>query len=561
MSELDIRALEANFDGWRQERAPDLGKDRAFERYAIELIFRDLDPSDDEIDAGWLGGGDDGGLDGVYFVVNRRFMPDEFQMPNDVFAVELHLIQAKYETGFGEMPVQKFEDFIEDLFTYGKSVDQLNYYNRKLRDRISAIREMYEAVIGRPHTFTVTFWYATKSDQIPNPKVQSRINNLKGKMVSLVTSAKPQFETWGARDLTNAFRTPRSTSVILNVNRHFMCDDGSVVCLATLSNFADFLTDDNETLREYLLEPNVRDYAGKWNPVNKDIRASLESSDVAEFWWFNNGITILADACQLGAGKATMESPELVNGLQTSHEIFNFFSLNKKQDDRSVLVRIILPPDDQTRRRVTKATNFQTPVNVLSLRATEDIHFDIEELLKLYGLFYDRRKGEYRRLRKPINKIISIRRLAQTVIAIALRRPADARARPMSVLATDEGYKSVFDVDAKRDLFLFCVLLDRHVETYLVAREDIPRDTRNDIQFYVGTLMASYLTEEAKPSKDALTSKVDSVKQQIPQKILNTCTEHVLSIYKRSGGDATAAKGTSMTAAVLKLSQEIFQES
>jgi hypothetical protein len=75
MSELDIKALEANFEGWWRERAPELSKADAFERYAIELIFRDLDPSDDEIATGWTGGGDDGGIDGIYFLVNRRFMP------------------------------------------------------------------------------------------------------------------------------------------------------------------------------------------------------------------------------------------------------------------------------------------------------------------------------------------------------------------------------------------------------------------------------------------------------------------------------------------------------
>jgi len=40
MSELDIRALETNFEGWKRERAPRLPTSVAFERYAIDQKWR-----------------------------------------------------------------------------------------------------------------------------------------------------------------------------------------------------------------------------------------------------------------------------------------------------------------------------------------------------------------------------------------------------------------------------------------------------------------------------------------------------------------------------------------
>jgi hypothetical protein len=42
-----------------------------------------------------------------------------------------------------------------------------------------------------------------------------------------------------------------------------------------------------------MLEPNVRDYQGANNPVNREIRQTLQSPDNKEFWWLNNGITYL----------------------------------------------------------------------------------------------------------------------------------------------------------------------------------------------------------------------------------------------------------------------------
>jgi hypothetical protein len=154
----------------------------------------------------------------------------------------------------------------------------------------------------------------------------------------------------------------------------FTTEDSAVVCLVKLKNYANFLTDEHGTLRKSLLEPNVRDYQGKQNPVNIDIRATLaEGSAGHEFWWLNNGVTILAASCSIAGDKLIVESPEVVNGLQTSQEIFTYFR-NKPDvsETRSILVRIVTPTDEQTRNKVIKATNSQTPVEPLSLHATED---------------------------------------------------------------------------------------------------------------------------------------------------------------------------------------------
>jgi len=171
----------------------------------------------------------------------------------------------------------------------------------------------------------------------------------------------------------------------------------------------------------------VRDYQGKRNTVNQEIRKTLATENGGEFWWLNNGVTILAADASTSGNKLTVEMPEIVNGLQTSQEIFQHFTDNPTaSDSRHVLVRVILPPDEMTRNRVTKATNNQTPVSPLSLRATDQIHFDIEEILKLHDLYYDRRKGQYRNQRKPISKIVTIKALAQAVMAALLQRPNDA---------------------------------------------------------------------------------------------------------------------------------------
>jgi len=64
-SEWDIKGLEANFEGFKGDRYPSVSVSDAFERFAARQILKDADLSDDELESGILGGGDDGGVDGA----------------------------------------------------------------------------------------------------------------------------------------------------------------------------------------------------------------------------------------------------------------------------------------------------------------------------------------------------------------------------------------------------------------------------------------------------------------------------------------------------------------
>ena len=189
-----------------------------------------------------------------------------------------------------------------------------------------------------------------------------------------------------------------ATIETIEVVREFTTNDGSAVCLVTLGSLAALLRDTTSgEIRRAMLEPNVRDYQGAKNPANTAIRETLEAENQPEFWWLNNGVTVLAKSCSVSGSKIIVERPEVVNGLQTSIEIFKYFKPHPEKDDkRTVLVRIIVPPDEQVRTKIIRATNLHPLISDVSLHATDPIHFDIEEKLRLYQLFYERRKGEYR---------------------------------------------------------------------------------------------------------------------------------------------------------------------
>jgi hypothetical protein len=82
----------------------------------------------------------------------------------------------------------------------------------------------------------------------------------------------------------------------------------------------------------------VRDYQGDVE-VNREIRDALENPGNEEFWWLNNGITILASKANYAQGDLVLDDPQIVNGLQTSIEIFEYFrreASNAKSADKKL---------------------------------------------------------------------------------------------------------------------------------------------------------------------------------------------------------------------------------
>jgi hypothetical protein len=354
-----------------------------------------------------------------------------------------------------------------------------------------------------------------------------------------------------ANDFLKPRRAPKVTETV-EISKQFTAEDGSAVCLVKLGSLAALLRDEQGNIRRSMLEPNVRDYQGTKNVVNRGIRQSLGEPKPSEFWWLNNGVTILATKCSVVGNKLVIERPEVVNGLQTSYEIFQYFKGQPdKADQRNVLVRVIVPPDEQIRSKIIRATNSQTPINEVSLHATDPIHFDIEEKLRLYQLFYERRKGEYRELKKPADQIISIQTLARALMAILLQ-PNNAYATPSRVLKAQESYEQIFNETHNRDMFVVCISIQRHVDKYLTGRADL-KDVRSIIRYYVSMAAACVLLNKADPPTDKELAKLlPMVIKPLDEKMLSDCSHLVVHVYNILDGNETVAKGPDMRATILQ---------
>jgi hypothetical protein len=142
----------------------------------------------------------------------------------------------------------------------------------------------------------------------------------------------------------------------------------------------------------------------------------------------------------------------------------------------------VVPPTDASRDRIIRATNSQTPIPSVALRATDKIQRDIEEYFLQNGYFYERRKNHYQNSGKPIARIVTISYLAEAIMAVLLHEPHVGKPRfGGGFLRDDKIYNRIFDPDVPLSAFLQSVRLTQKVQNYLqakseMARKELPND-------------------------------------------------------------------------------------
>ena len=176
------------------------------------------------------------------------------------------------------------------------------------------------------------------------------------------------------------------------------------------------------------------------------------------------------------------------NGLQTSTEIYNFYSNNKvliDKESRNNLVRVIVPSSEKARDDIIFATNNQTNIPKSSLRVTDTIHLQIEMYMKSRGLYYDRRKNYYKNQKKKAADIVGVSFLAQCLISVFLRKPDFARARPSTLLTDDETYKKLYESNTDLDVYYKTALFGEKIQANLSKTTDMTSAERNDVLYYL----------------------------------------------------------------------------
>lgn len=151
-------------------------------------------------------------------------------------------------------------------------------------------------------------------------------------------------------------------------------------------------------------------------------------------------------------------------------------------------------------------------------------------------MHYERRKSSCKNEGIAAKDIITVPFLGQCLIAVLLKQPDYARARPAQILADDIKYKKIFNEDIPPEAYFALGKTSLFIRQYL-RKSDLDRAEQNNLIFYVilatcavqfrsFDITPNYLKNLNAPSVDALEDIVAASKQ----------------IFDDAGGDAKVAK-------------------
>lgn len=536
MSGPEREYLDVYLADLKKKTDPALADDVFFARFCIGQILKPRDLDVDQLADGYTDGRLDGGTDAIYFFVAGKLVTDEME-PSEFSEYEgitmsLHIIQATRSPHFQNDQLRRLEDFSKDLLDLRNDIDaKSQLYNAEVRAAIRRFSLWWQALKMKLPALSIHFHIASKGDAV-HPDVATRAEGLKGTVKDLYY-CNCEVHFYNAKALLEMARQSRRLPVELKFVKQLASDQwgNAFVCLVTMRDYISLITTPTGDLRDYILEPNVRAYLGS-KGVNSEIRNTLlAGSKVDEFWWLNNGVTITSSEIKPGISSLVLKDARVVNGLQTSREIYHYYQQKKKAalaDERHVLVKVI-EADTKSARNITKTTNNQTKIDPIYLRTTiDDIHDRIEATLPSFGFYYERVKNQfYDDDSVPRSQIVTLDYLTRAIVAIIMQKPEQARGSPGQFVTRH--YKKIFSHTSRPELFGHTIQLMKLVDDFVATRVEEKTDRAN-LRYYLALDAICTAAKRSSIQRDTITKfKVD----KLTQGVLEASLVRVQRIYEQ----------------------------
>ncbi|ADH05646.1 MULTISPECIES: AIPR family protein [Bacillus] len=541
-------------------------RDSVFELFVAEQLLKDKDLDSDELENGIIGGSFDNGIDGMFIFANDELIQSIEQVSNfkSIKNIEVHFHQYKNNERISEDVVHKFNTATSNILNLSQELSPTSW-NIDLIEKVKLLRNLTirSAVAHPEYKFIYRHISKGNRDNIynedrPNESYLDKVATLKNTVEkSDYSNVLFVFDYIGVNELISLNRNEKQFSIALKLNENPIAldfsDDGKrgYIASVNIKDYFKFITEESGELRKYLFDSNIRDYQNN-TEVNTQISGTIKNDKDLDFWWLNNGVTIIADKGSLTGKTLHLDNVQIVNGLQTSHSIY--YSYNKEVDDenRSLLLKIIITDDKVTADKIIKSTNSQNKVPTSLLRATDRVQRDIEEYFLTKDYYYDRRKNYYKNLKKPTKKIISINFLAQclTSLLIQEKNPSKARSNPTVLTKKDEDYAKLFPENRHLDTYLKSIIVVKNVEIHLkqlLNGDELAEQIKKYFLFHVSRVSMSVLFQQPNygeeqfrnvnldlVNEDLVAKSVEWLKRIISKYLEETEYKDVVNISKQS---------------------------
>ena len=234
-----------------------------------------------------------------------------------------------------------------------------------------------------------------------------------------------------------------------------------------------------EQYGDRLLERNIRKFLGiKANSINANIQKTIEGDERQNFFFLNNGITILVSELNFNGLQASdhlvkLKNINIINGGQTCKTIQNTLKDNPNLDVSQcfVLVRIYKIDEEGENQSIansiTLATNSQNVVNLRDLKSNDEIQRQLIESVELLGqedgmdLFcYQPKQDSASRSSKHLS--VSIGVAAEAIFSTWLNEPHKAKFHKGRLFGAL--YGQIFNDSLNGAKLILAILIWRQIE-------------------------------------------------------------------------------------------------
>lgn len=363
----------------------------------------------------------------------------------DPIELKVIIIQSKYERAGGQVQINDNEiKLFATVKNYFNSRSSLNAAISKGNQATKRLmNEAFDAIRKKKYSLELIF-ISTHRDA---PNLDSLIYNTLG-----VT--EDEFRVYHYDRIMQLYHDKmRDFTPSLGVyNLPFVDSDKSIIKTSGYKSWV--LTITVEEIRslvnkyeDKLFRKNVRNFLGK-SITNEKIISTLDK-DPTNFWYYNNGITILCDKANIvmEKGYVRLENPQIVNGCQTVKSIQKFDGELKGE----VMVRIIESIDHEFVNFLTLYQNSSNPVRNRDLKSNDPVQIRLKHEFQRQGYYYEIKRGEeYKKMAKKYlalktefnGKVINNEWVAKILAALKID-PAIALSKGSDLFFGDE-YERIF---------------------------------------------------------------------------------------------------------------------
>jgi hypothetical protein len=495
---------------------------KAFEYFCNYSIISKEYPETFDINIVSPGGGCDTGIDGLAIIVNRRLVEsndeiDDLINLNNYLEVTFIFIQSKMSSSFESNEIGTLLFGVSDFFEQEPKLTRNEFITEKARSMEHIYKQSSFMTKELPKC---KIYYVTTGNWNNERDLLARIEVGKKELLQKNLFESVDFSPLGATEIQKYYRSTKeaiSKEIVFPDNVTLPDIDGIQVAYTGIINYKEFkklITDNENNILLSVFYDNVRAFQGS-NPVNDQIKKTIEDGKFDQFVVLNNGVTVVAKSITSVGHRLTLRDYQIVNGCQTSHVLYEM--RDKIGIDKiNVPLRIIVSADEHLRNDIIISTNSQTVIKPEELEALSEFQKRLEEYYTTTKgdgqLFYERRSKQYNDDATVIkNRIITIPIQIKSFASMFLKNPHRVSRYYGSIVKTLSN-QPIFSMSHKPVAYYTCAYAYYRLEHLfrtgnidskykkckfhilmlippLISNKKVPRFNSKDIESYCNTII------------------------------------------------------------------------